>query len=94
MVIDSRNSHHSRWKFPRAFWTENIVELFKRSAYYAVLIAITLYLSRVVGFNNIWSTWISGVFSAGMYFLPPFSYRFRNRLCADCLSAFDPTVRY
>jgi len=64
---------HSTWKFPRAFWTANIVELFERSAYYGVFIAITLYLSRVVGFNDIWSAWISGIFSAGMYFLPPFT---------------------
>jgi dipeptide/tripeptide permease len=66
-------SSHTTWKFPRAFWTANLVELFERSAYYAVFIAITLYLSRVVGFNDIWSAWISGAFSAGMYFLPPFT---------------------
>lgn len=61
------------WKFPRAFWTANVVELFERSAFYATFIAITLYLTRVVGFSDIWSAWISGVFSAGMYFLPPFT---------------------
>ena len=61
------------WKFPRAFWTANIVELFERSAYYAVFIAITLYLSRVVGFNDINAAWIAGIFSAGLYFLPPFT---------------------
>jgi dipeptide/tripeptide permease len=66
-------TRHTTWQFPRAFWTANIVELFERSAYYAVFIAITLYLSRVVGFNDIWSAWIGGVFSAGMYFLPPFT---------------------
>ena len=43
---------NTSWKFPAAFWTANIVELFERAAYYAVFIAITLYLSRVVGFNN------------------------------------------
>jgi dipeptide/tripeptide permease len=61
------------WTFPRAFWTANIVELFERSAYYAVFIAITLYLSRVVGFNDINAGWIAGIFSAGLYFLPPFT---------------------
>jgi dipeptide/tripeptide permease len=61
------------WKFPRAFWTANTVELFERSAYYAVFIAITLYLSRVVGFNDINAAWIAGIFSAGLYFLPPFT---------------------
>jgi dipeptide/tripeptide permease len=73
MTPEIKSSIHTTWKFPRAFWTANIVELFERSAYYAVFIAITLYLSRVVGFNDIWSAWIGGVFSAGMYFLPPFT---------------------
>ena len=61
------------WKFPQAFWTANIVELFERAAYYAVFIAITLYLSRVVGFDDIDAAWIGGFFSAGLYFLPPFT---------------------
>lgn len=43
----------TNWKFPTAFWTANIVELFERAAYYAVFIAITLYLSSIVGFTNI-----------------------------------------
>jgi dipeptide/tripeptide permease len=61
------------WKFPKAFWTANIVELFERAAYYGVFIAITLYLSRIVGFDDIEAAWIGGVFSAGLYFLPPFT---------------------
>lgn len=64
---------HSTWKFPRVFWTANIVELFERSAYYAMFISITLYLSRVVGYDDIWAAWIAGAFSAGMFFLPPFT---------------------
>ena len=68
------------WKFPRAFWTANIVELFERAAYYAVFIAVTLYLSRVVGFNDIWSAWIGGFLSAGMYFLPPFTGAFADKI--------------
>lgn len=63
----------TKFKFPSSFWTANAVELFERSAYYAVFIAITLYLSRVVGFNDIEAAWISGAFSAGLYFLPPFT---------------------
>jgi dipeptide/tripeptide permease len=61
------------WQFPRTFWTANIVELFERAAYYAVFIAITLYLSRVVGFDDIDAAWIGGIFAAGLYFLPPFT---------------------
>src|SRR5512137_2804100 len=63
----------STWKFPRAFWTANIVELFERAAYYAVFIAITLYLTNVVGFSDINAAWIGGIFAAGLYFLPPFT---------------------
>lgn len=63
----------SSWKFPKAFWTANVVELFERAAYYGVFIAITLYLSRIVGFDDIEAAWIGGVFSAGLYFLPPFT---------------------
>jgi dipeptide/tripeptide permease len=68
------------WKFPQAFWTANIVELFERAAYYAVFIAITLYLSRVVGFDDIDAAWIGGVFSAGLYFLPPFTGAFADKI--------------
>jgi dipeptide/tripeptide permease len=60
------------WNYPRSFWTANIVELFERAAYYALFIALTLYLTDVVGFDDVSSAWISGVFSAGLYFLPPF----------------------
>jgi dipeptide/tripeptide permease len=67
------DEHRQSWKFPSSFWIANSVELLERSAYYAVFIAITLYLTRVVGFNDIWAAWIGGVFSAGMYFFPPFS---------------------
>lgn len=60
------------WKYSKAFWTANTVELFERAAYYGVFIAVTLYLTNIVGFNDIWAAWISGGFSAGLYLLPPF----------------------
>jgi dipeptide/tripeptide permease len=59
--------------FPRAFWTANIVELFERAAYYGMFIALTLYLTNVVGFSDIAAAWIGGVFAGGLYLLPPFS---------------------
>ncbi|MCI0473864.1 MAG: MFS transporter, partial [Ignavibacteria bacterium] len=60
-------------KYSRAFWVANTVELFERAAYYGFFIAVTLYLTNIVGFNDIWAAWIGGVFSAGLYFLPPFT---------------------
>jgi dipeptide/tripeptide permease len=68
------------WKFPRAFWTANLVELFERAAYYAVFIAITLYLTDVVGFSDVNAAWIGGVFAAGLYFLPPFTGALADRI--------------
>ncbi len=73
-------SDKQKWNFPKAFWTANTVELFERAAYYAVFIAITLYLSRVVGFSDIDAGWIGGVFAAGIYFLPPFTGAFADKI--------------
>jgi dipeptide/tripeptide permease len=67
-------------KFSKIYWTANTVELFERAAYYAVFIAITLYLTNVVGFNDVWAAWISGVFSAGLYLLPPFTGAVADRI--------------
>ena len=72
-TTENRNTSDSGWKFPKTFWTANIVELFERAAYYGVFIAITLYLSRIVGFDDIEAAWIGGIFAAGLYFLPPFT---------------------
>jgi dipeptide/tripeptide permease len=59
--------------FPRVFWVANSVELLERAAYYGVFIVITLYLSRILGFSDVQAAWLSGGFSAGLYFLPTFS---------------------
>jgi dipeptide/tripeptide permease len=59
--------------FPRVFWIANSVELLERAAYYGVFIVITLYLSRILGFDDVQAAWISGAFSAGLYFLPTFA---------------------
>lgn len=68
------------WKFPKAFWTANMVELLERGAYYAVFIAITLYLSDVVGFSDIEAGYVAGIFSAGLYFLPTFSGAYADKI--------------
>ncbi len=60
-------------KFSRAFWIANAVELLERAAYYGVFIVITLYLSRILGFNDMQAAMLAGTFSAGLYFLPTFA---------------------
>ena len=62
-----------KMKFSKAFWVANTVELFERAAYYGVFIVITLYLSRILGFDDIQSAAIAGVFSACLYLLPTFA---------------------
>lgn len=67
-------------QFSRAFWTANAVELLERAAWYGVFIAITLYLSRILGYSDIEAASVSGVFSAGLYFLPTFSGAYADRM--------------
>ena len=66
-------SNANTWKFSRAFWSANLVELLERAAWYGVFVAITLYLSRILGFTDIQSGFISAVFMGGLYLLPTFS---------------------
>ncbi len=68
------------WKFSRAFWVANLVELLERAAYYGFFIAVTLYLTDIVGYSDIESGWIAGIFAAGLYFLPTFSGALADRM--------------
>jgi dipeptide/tripeptide permease len=68
------------WKFPRAFWVANTVELFERAAYYGVFIVITLYLSRIFGFGDIEAAAIAGVFQAMLFLLPTFAGAFADKI--------------
>ncbi|USD36038.1 MFS transporter [Ferrimonas sp. SCSIO 43195] len=71
--MNSNSSSSFFGGFPKNFWIANGVELLERAAYYGVFIVITLYLSRILGFSDVEAAWISGMFSAGLYFLPTFS---------------------
>ena len=58
MTTTAKNKEKIR--FSKAFWVANTVELFERAAYYGVFIVITLYLSRILGFNDIQAATIAG----------------------------------
>ncbi len=73
-------SHAGPGGFPRIFWIANSVELLERAAYYGVFIVMTLYLSRILGFNDVQAAWLSGGFSAGLYFLPTFTGALADRI--------------
>lgn len=60
-------------QWSKAFKVACVVELFERAAYYGIFIVITLYLSRILGFNDIQSATIAGIFSACLYLLPTFA---------------------
>jgi len=61
------------WKFPREFWTANVIELFERAAYYGMFIALTLFLTREVGFTDIETGWVTAFFASFLYLAPTFS---------------------
>ncbi len=67
-------------KFTKAFWVANTVELFERMAYYAVFIVLTIYLSSILGFNDIEASMISGLFSGGLYLLPIFTGAYADKI--------------
>lgn len=83
--------------FSKAFWTANITELLERAAWYGVFVAITLYLSRILGYTDIEAAFTSGLFSAGLYLLPAFSGAYADKIGfrkALLLAFFLLTVGY
>ena len=60
------------WRFPRAFWIANTAELFERAAFYGMFIALSLYLTRKVGFTDVAAGYVAACFSSVLYLLPTF----------------------
>lgn len=67
-------------KFSKAFWVANVAEMFERAAYYGVFVVITLYLSNILGFSDIEAGIISGLYASLLYFLPPFTGAYADRI--------------
>ena len=67
-------------KFSRAFWVANMAEMFERAAYYGVFVVITLYLSDILGFSDLEACIISGLYASFLYFLPPFTGAYADRI--------------
>lgn len=68
------------WRFPRAFWTANVSELFERAAYYGTFIALRTYLLRVVGLDDVQAGYVAGMFGAFIYLFPFFTGAIADRL--------------
>jgi dipeptide/tripeptide permease len=58
------------WRFPKAFWVANVIELFERAAFYGLFIALALFLTDVVGFTDVEAGWIAAGFAGGINLLP------------------------
>lgn len=70
----------AKQKFPRSFWVANTVELFERAAFYGMFITMTLYLTNIVGFNDIWAGILGAIFSAGIYVFPLFTGAYADKI--------------
>jgi len=68
------------WSFPRTFWVANLIELFERAAYYGTFIALTVYLTRVVGFSDIWAGVVGAAFACLIYLFPFFTGAAADRM--------------
>ena len=71
--MQNSKPNETKVKYSKAFWVASTVELCERAAYYGVFVVITLYLSRILGFSDMQSATIAGVFSALLYLLPTFA---------------------
>ena len=74
------NPSASTWRFPRAFWTANLVELCERAAYYGSFIVLTVYLSRVVGMRDRDAGIVGALFGALIYLFPFFTGALADRM--------------
>lgn len=68
------------WRFPAAFWSANVAELFERAAYYGVFIGLAVYLSKNYGFSDVGAGYVGAYFSAAIYFVPTFAGALADRM--------------
>jgi dipeptide/tripeptide permease len=68
------------WRFPKTFWVANVIELFERAAYYGMFIALTLFLTREVGFTDIETGFVTAFFASALYLAPTFTGSLADRL--------------
>ena len=60
------------WRFPATFWIGNTAELFERAAFYGMFIALSLFLTRKVGFTDVETGYVAACFASLLYLLPTF----------------------
>jgi dipeptide/tripeptide permease len=61
-------------RFPKTFWTANVIELFERAAYYAMASFMVIYLKETLGMRPTLATFLNGTILWGLvYFMPVLS---------------------
>lgn len=71
--MPTAETQRQSWRFPAVFWVANFAELLERAAYYGMFITATFYLTDVVKFNDINTSYLVAAFSASIYLFPTFS---------------------
>lgn len=56
-------------RFPRSFWSANLVELCERGAYYSMASFVVIYLG-LLGLGSYWPSTLNGILWSLVYFLP------------------------
>ena len=72
MPNQSNQGPNASATFPAVFWVANVLEMLERAAFYGFYIAITLYLTDLVGFSDRETGVVAGLFVGLLYFLTPF----------------------
>ncbi len=80
MSTESNVEKKETWKFPKDFWLANAMELCERAAYYGFFVVLTLYLTDVVGFTDVETGIIAGLFYGILYLLPPFAGAYVDKI--------------
>ena len=78
--MTTETTQKETWRFPKDFWYANYMELCERAAYYGFYILLTVYLTDIVDFSDMWGNTIAGLFAGFLYFLPPFSGAVADRI--------------
>ncbi|MEE4310571.1 MAG: MFS transporter [candidate division KSB1 bacterium] len=71
--MTDKSTENLTWRYPGTFWVANGIELFERAAYYGMFIALTLYLTREVGFSDVETGWVVAYFASTIYLAPTFT---------------------
>jgi proton-dependent oligopeptide transporter, POT family len=72
--VSDQEKSTAKARFPRSFWTANVIELFERAAYYSMASFMVIYLHETLGMRPTVATLLNGSVLWGLiYFLPVLS---------------------